>query len=59
MKVQILLFAIFFNLVSVKANSQSCDEVMKYVKARGWEFYQTSANSGDNVNEVFKRKNLI
>ena len=32
---------------------------MKYVKAKGWEFYQTSANSGENVNEVIKAKTFL
>ena len=51
MKVQILLFAIFFNLVSVKANSQSCDEVMKYVKSKGYGTTYTSYNS-DAISKV-------
>ena len=41
------------NKSDLKSKEIEPNEITNYVKKRGYEYYATSASSGDNVNEVF------
>ncbi|EAR95255.2 small guanosine triphosphatase family Ras-related in brain (Rab) family protein (macronuclear) [Tetrahymena thermophila SB210] len=43
------------NKSDVRSKDVEQSEITAFVRKRGWEYFQTSANTGDNVKELFEK----